>query len=151
MSATPAQQTTPSGTTTTTTRPTASPSAALERLLPQDIEAERAVLGSMLLEREAIGEVITVLREAGANALKLESHQQLYDVLVKLYVADQPIDGVVVKLDSAGAYQWEPDADLPPGNDYSIRIGSSTDSALFDVSAAAFGIERARRKAAAAQ
>jgi len=46
----------------------------------------------MLLEREAIGEVINVLREAGAQAFNLEKHQQLYEVLVKLFLEGQPLD-----------------------------------------------------------
>jgi len=90
-----------------TPRATPSPSPALERLLPQDLEAERAVLGSMLLEREAIGEVIGVLREAGSQAFKLEKHQQLYDVLVKFYVEDRPLDGVVIKDELVRLGLWE--------------------------------------------
>jgi len=111
MAATPAQQTPTTGTptppTSTTTGTAASPSPALERLLPQDIEAERAVLGAMLLEREAIGEVINTLREAGAHAFKLEKHQRLYEVLVKLFVEDRPVDGVVIKDELVRGGLWE--------------------------------------------
>jgi len=42
---------------------------------------------------------------------------------------------------SAGAYQWEVGLDLAAGNDYSIKVRSSTNAALFDVSDAAFGID----------
>jgi len=42
---------------------------------------------------------------------------------------------------SAGAWQWEPGADLPPGNDYSIRVRTTSEPALFAVSAASFGID----------
>ncbi|MEW6200205.1 MAG: replicative DNA helicase [Planctomycetota bacterium] len=75
--------------------------------MPQDVEAERAVLGAMLQEKEAIGEVVRVLRDAGAAAFQVERHQQLYDVLVKLYVDDQPIDGVVIKDELVRRGLWE--------------------------------------------
>lgn len=88
-------------------RPISSPASGLERLLPQDLEAERAVLGSMLLEKEAIGEVISVLRDAGARAFKLESHQQLYSVLIDLYVDDRPLDGVVIKDELVRRGSWD--------------------------------------------
>ena len=42
---------------------------------------------------------------------------------------------------NAGAYQWNPDPSLPPGNDYTIKIRSSTDATLSNVSAAAFGLD----------
>lgn len=75
--------------------------------MPQDIEAERATLGSMLQEKEATGEVIRVLREAGARAFNLEKHQHLYDVLVRLYVDDLPLDGVVVRDELVRRGLWE--------------------------------------------
>jgi replicative DNA helicase len=91
---------TPPGTTEskTPTRPTgkANLSGALERLLPQDIDAERATLGSMLMEPEAIGEVIRELRDAGADAFSRENHQQLFDVLIEFYRENTPIDGKLI-------------------------------------------------------
>jgi hypothetical protein len=41
---------------------------------------------------------------------------------------------------SAGAYQWEVGLDLAPGNDYALRVRSSTNAALFGVSDATFSI-----------
>ena len=72
------------------------------------------MLGSMLLEKDAIGEVISVLRDAGSAAFARESHQTLFDVLVQLYLANQPIDGVLIKealvqrglWDSLGGYEF---------------------------------------------
>ena len=61
----------------------------------------------MLQEREVIGEVINVLREAGSRAFSLEKHQQLYDLLVKLYVDDQPLDGVVIRDELVRRGLWE--------------------------------------------
>ncbi len=61
----------------------------------------------MLLEKEAISEVINVLRDAGASVFARESHQQLYDILVKLYVDDQPLDGVIIKEELSRRGLWE--------------------------------------------
>ncbi len=41
---------------------------------------------------------------------------------------------------SAGAYQWEVGLDLMPASDYSIKIRSANNAALFDVSDATFSI-----------
>ena len=41
---------------------------------------------------------------------------------------------------SAGAYQWEVGLDLVPASDYSIKIRSATNAALFDVSDATFSL-----------
>lgn len=71
------------------------------------MEAERAALGAMLHGKEAIGEVISVLRDAGREAFVHESHQWLYDVLVKLYVENQPIDGMVIKDELGRQGRWE--------------------------------------------
>ncbi len=61
----------------------------------------------MLLEREAIGEVIQVLREAGAQAFNLEKHQQLYEVLVKLFIEGQPLDEKLLKAELSQRGLWE--------------------------------------------
>ena len=83
--------------TTATTTKRASPRAAFDRVLPHDDDAERALLGSMIQEKEAIGEAITVLRDVGAAAFDSPKHQRLYEVLVYFYTENQPIDGVVLR------------------------------------------------------
>jgi len=102
MATTPASPSKPSP-----PKPRTSPGSALDRPLPQDIEAERAVLGSMLQEKEAIGEVIAVLGPAGRDSFARESHQHLYEVLTKLYSEDRPIDGVVIKEELIRRGLWE--------------------------------------------
>lgn len=65
--------------------------------MPQDIDAERALLGAMLLEEKVTGDVIEVLRDAGRGAFVRESHQHLYDTLIALYDAQRPFDSVVIR------------------------------------------------------
>ena len=93
--------------TTATTTKRAGPRAAFDRVLPHDDDAERALLGSMIQEKEAIGEAITVLRDAGAAAFDSPKHQRLYEVLVHFYTENQPIDGVVLRKELTHRGWWE--------------------------------------------
>ncbi|HOO17492.1 MAG TPA: replicative DNA helicase [Phycisphaerae bacterium] len=97
-----------------------------DRALPHDDDAERALLGSMLLEKEAIGEAITVLRDAGAAALDSPRNQRLFEVLVALYVENRPIDGVVLREELTRRGWWE---DLG-GHEYLVGLVNAVPSAL---------------------
>jgi replicative DNA helicase len=81
------------GPTTTST----SSAAAFERQLPHSLEAERALLGAMLLDEGAVGEAINQLKGLGSAAFFNERHQKLYEQIVHLYDASQPLDAVVVQ------------------------------------------------------
>lgn len=62
------------------------------------------------------------------------------DVVIELYKGGsllQTIDTVL----SMGAYKWEADLTLEPGEDYTIRIRSTVDETRADVSDATFTIE----------
>lgn len=61
----------------------------LEKMPPQNIEAEIGVLGSMLLDREAIPQIVVHLRP---ESFYLESHRKIYRALVKLYDQNSPLD-----------------------------------------------------------
>ncbi len=60
-----------------------------DRVPPQSLDAERAVLGSCLLDREALGSVIEVLRTDDFYDTK---HQAVYDVMLSMYAASQAVD-----------------------------------------------------------
>jgi replicative DNA helicase len=66
---------------------------AIERLPPQNIEAEQAVLGSMLLEEEAVVHATELLDE---SAFYKEAHRRIFATLLALYKADTPVDLVTV-------------------------------------------------------
>jgi replicative DNA helicase len=63
--------------------------------LPHDLKAERALLGSMLLDSGAIGEAIHFLRDIGGEAFFVERHARLYDQLVRVFDASKPLDSVI--------------------------------------------------------
>ncbi|MDH4239996.1 MAG: GPI anchored serine-threonine rich family protein, partial [Phycisphaerae bacterium] len=62
------------------------------------------------------------------------------DVVIELYKGDTLVRTIGMVL-SDRAYEWEVDLDLEPGCDYSIKIKSSTDETLFDMSDGTFAID----------
>lgn len=55
------------------------------------------------------------------------------DVVLELYKGDTFVQ-TIKKVSSIGAYKWEVDLALEPGSDYSIKISSSDNEAIFDMS-----------------
>ena len=72
------------------------PRPIFDRVPPQNIEAERAVLGAILLNPEAAGSVLEVLREGAGDLFYVEAHQQIYGACVTLFRKATPIDAVTV-------------------------------------------------------
>ncbi len=64
-----------------------------ERTPPQDIPAEQSVLGGMLLSKEAIADVVEVLRPTDFYR---PTHQLVYDAILDLYGRGEPVDAVTV-------------------------------------------------------
>jgi len=65
------------------------PMRELDRLPPQNIEAEQSVLGAILLENEAISPAIENLT---ANDFYKEAHKQIFLAMLDLYGKSEPID-----------------------------------------------------------
>lgn len=64
------------------------------RVPPQAIEVEQAVLGAMLIEREAIPKAIEVL--PGADFFYDPRHSRIYDAILGLFGKDHPVDMITV-------------------------------------------------------
>src|SRR4051794_2811961 len=65
-----------------------------DRLPPSSVEAEMCLLASMMLDKEMIGNVVTLVdREAFYQA----DHQIIFDVLLKLYEQNKPIDAIILR------------------------------------------------------
>ena len=60
---------------------------------PQDLDAERSVLGGMLLSKDAIADVLEKLRPGDFYR---PAHQNVYDVILDLYGRGEPADAVTV-------------------------------------------------------
>ena len=85
-----------------------------DRVPPQNIEAERSVLGAMLLNPDVIGTAVEILRDAPAEAFYVEAHQQLYQAVLELFRHSVPVDSVTLMqqlmkdgtLESAGGMSY---------------------------------------------
>ncbi len=79
--------------------------------MPESLEAEAAVLGSMILDRECIGQVIQLIT---SGAFYRPEHREIFDALVALYESNSHIDLVLLrdelkkrkKLKSVGGAQY---------------------------------------------
>src|SRR6201994_392533 len=78
-----------------------SPSEDFGRQPPQDLAAEQAVLGGMLLSKDAIADVLERLRPGDFYR---PAHQSVYDAILDLYGRGEPADAVTVaaELDRRG-------------------------------------------------
>jgi replicative DNA helicase len=61
----------------------------VEKLPPRSEEAEQAVLGSMLLEENAISQAIELLDE---NSFYKDAHKKIFNVIVSIYSQNKPVD-----------------------------------------------------------
>lgn len=65
----------------------------MEHIPPQNIEAEEAVLGSILRDNEALHEVIEII---SPSDFYRQAHGEIYQVILNLYNNNQPIDLITV-------------------------------------------------------
>lgn len=63
------------------------------KLPPQNLEAERTVLGGMLIDNEAISRVIEILRP---EDFYREAHREVYKTILDLYQMNEPADLLTV-------------------------------------------------------
>ncbi|WP_058235229.1 replicative DNA helicase [Devriesea agamarum] len=69
------------------------PDRGLERTPPQDLNAERGVLGGMMLSKDAIADVVERVR---ANDFYRPAHEMIYEAIIDLYGRGEPADLVTV-------------------------------------------------------
>ncbi len=63
------------------------------RLPPQDIDAERSVLGAMLLDRGALSEALELLKP---DDFYRPAHAQIFDAIAGLFERNEPVDEVTL-------------------------------------------------------
>ena len=68
--------------------------AEFDRLPPHSIEAEMCVLASMMLDKEAAGEIV---QKVDRDSFYLADHQIIFDVMRKLYDQNRPMDAVILR------------------------------------------------------
>ncbi|MBR6503888.1 MAG: replicative DNA helicase [Firmicutes bacterium] len=65
----------------------------MEKVPPQNLEAERAILGAIMIDRDAILNVSDILRP---EHFYKEAHKEIYDAALTLYRDGEPVDLVTV-------------------------------------------------------
>ena len=65
----------------------------MEKLLPQNIEAESGVLGSIIIDPEAIVQVSDFLH---ADDFYRDAHRTIYEVILQLYEEHEPADFITI-------------------------------------------------------
>ncbi|MFB7293565.1 replicative DNA helicase [Actinacidiphila glaucinigra] len=78
--------------------PARSAMPSLERVPPQDLDAEQCVIGAMLLSKDAIGDVVTGARLMARDFYR-PAHETVFNAIVGLYGRGEPADPITV-----GAY-----------------------------------------------
>jgi replicative DNA helicase len=68
----------------------------LERVPPQNLEAERSVLGGVLLENQAIHKISEVVHEGDFYR---DAHRKLYQAMIELHERGEPVDLVTLTED----------------------------------------------------
>lgn len=89
----------------------------IERMPPQSVEAEQAVLGAILISTDAIAKVVDLLEP---EHYYRKAHQMLYAAILDLFEKNEPIDIVTTsqylkdqgKLDAVGGRQYLADLAL---------------------------------------
>jgi replicative DNA helicase len=66
----------------------------LGKVPPYDVEAEQAVIGSMLTDKDAVVAAIEVLRE---DAFYRDDNRAIYEAILNLYNKSEPIDIITLK------------------------------------------------------
>ena len=96
----------------------------IDRLPPQNMDSEQAVLGSILIDRDAIHEALDELD--GPEDFYRQAHGRIYGAMLSLYGKGQPCDVVTVaaELDSAG------DLEAVGGASYLSTLGNDTPTAV---------------------
>ena len=76
----------------------------LGKVPPHDVEAEQAVLGSMLTDKDAVISTIEVLKE---DDFYRTDNKSIYEAIINLYNRAEPIDIITVKaeLESLGKFE----------------------------------------------
>ena len=66
----------------------------LGKIPPHDIDAEQAVLGSMLTDKDAVNSAIEILKE---DAFYRDDNKAIYQAIINLYNKSEPIDIITLK------------------------------------------------------
>ncbi len=94
----------------------------IDRIPPHDLDAERAVLGSMLINKDAVGKAVELLKP---DDFYRGVHQEIFAVMVDLFARNEPVDVLTVATELTRKNKLEEIG----GNYYLTQLGNSVPSA----------------------
>ena len=94
---------------------------AAGKLPPQALDLEEAVLGSMMIDKKGIDDVIDILHP---DAFYKEAHHKIYKAIIKLFEDSQPIDLLTV----SNQLRTEGDLEFVGGDFYLINLTQKVSS-----------------------
>ena len=71
--------------------------AEFDRVPPYSEDAERAVLGAMLLNPDTVGNAIEILQGQPSDLFYFPAHAHIYEAMIHLYREGRPLDALVLK------------------------------------------------------
>jgi replicative DNA helicase len=93
-----------------------------DRMPPQALEIEEAVLGAIMLERDALPNVVDILRP---EVFYLPAHQEIYNAMMELFQNSNPIDILTLK----NQLQYRGTLEEAGGSAYVTELSSKVASA----------------------
>lgn len=103
-------------------KPTQNVEPEIDRIPPHDLDAERAVLGSMLINKDAVGKAVELLKP---DDFYRGVHQEIFAVMVDLFARNEPVDVLTVATELTRKNKLEEIG----GNYYLTQLGNSVPSA----------------------
>ena len=97
------------------------------RSMPQNIDAERSVLGAMIIDKTSIAQALEVLNR---EDFYKEAHQIIYEAILDLYRKDIAVDMVTITENLQSKEKLE----LAGGVTYISEVGTSIISILYQYS-----------------
>jgi replicative DNA helicase len=98
------------------------PSAILEKVAPQNLDAEMAVLGSMIIDDSAIGMAVEVLDE---QHFYKDSHRKIFKALTDLFGANKAVDLITL----TDALKRDGTLDAVGGSSYLMSLANAVPTA----------------------
>ena len=94
--------------------PSAKGAAVFDRTPPQSVDAERAVLGAMLINPETVGTGIEILGDKAEEVFYVPAHQHIYEAILAVFRKNIPVDATTLteqisrsgKTDASGGFSY---------------------------------------------
>jgi replicative DNA helicase len=96
----------------------------MERIPPHDLDAEMSLIGSMMLDRQAVEAVVPIIHRSESHWFYLPAHRQLFELVIDIYDRNDPLDLIITQdeLNRRGKL-----AEIG-GTEYIVRLAESVPS-----------------------